>query len=130
MSPGDHQGNKRKRHLPVLEKKGADVSIKVVNTDQGLAQPVGQGLRKTQTDEQRAHETRPLGDADEVDVLQRRARLFQCCMYHGADVLNVTSTGEFRNDTPIGSVDSVLRGNDVGQNLVAADQDGGRCFIA
>ena len=130
MPPRDYQGNKGKRHRPILEENGADVSIEVVNTDQRPARAIGEGLRKTQSDKQCPHESWPLGDADKVDVPECRAGLFQRCIHHGADVLDVTSTGEFRNDAPIGSVDAVLRGNDVGKNLIAVRQDGGRRFVA
>ena len=79
-----------------------------MHADQRLAQAVGQGFRKAQTNQKRADESRTLRDANEVQVAQRDASLLQRGFNHGPDVFRMTAAGQFRNHAPIGRVDAVL----------------------
>ena len=56
------------RQRAVLDQVDGDVSGQVVDPVQRLVQREGQGLGGRQTDDQRAHQTRPGGDGDAVDL--------------------------------------------------------------
>ena len=130
MAARDHEGEKGVVGRVSLQERGVDVTFEMIDAAEGSAVHPGERLGGLHADEERAHEPRPLGHRDAVEVTEGHARLGEGLADHGHDHLEVSARGELRHHAAVGRVDVVLRGDDAPQHLALAVEDGGRRLVA
>jgi hypothetical protein len=116
--------------LPLFEQDGMDVTLKVIDGDEGLVDGKADGFRETQSDEEGAREPWTLGDGDGVYGFIRSVSLFQRRTNHRNTIAQMFARGEFGHNAFVGLVRGELRENDVGDDLFAGTNDGGGGFVA
>ena len=101
VTAGNDQSHERRFQLLMLDIVGADVSLNVVYSYQRLARRQGIGLGSGQTDEQSSYQTRTVGNADHVYIVQRDLCSFQSLIHHRVDIGQVVSRCDLRHDAAV-----------------------------
>ena len=98
------------------------MALEVVDGRERQAAGRGDRLRRRDADEQRADEARPLRDADERDVAERRAGPAQRVVERRVGELEVMARRDLRHDAAVRVVDA-LRRDDVREHVAVAADD-------
>lgn len=109
---------------------GRDVRTEMMHRHQGLVCRQGQPLGEIHPDQQRADESRRVGDRHGVDIRESRSRLVQRLANHPADGLRVAAAGDFRHHPAIQLMFLHLGGDDVGQHRPSVHHHRRRRFVA
>ena len=116
VAAGNDQGQRsaipQLEHLAVRQQNGVDVTLKVVDGDERLAQGKGERLGIGDSNQQCARQAGAFCDRDCVQVGEADAGFVQCRTDHGNDIAQVFAGGEFRNHPPIRRMNRDLRGHD------------------
>ena len=78
-----------------VDEVGENVSVQVVDFDEGDAECGSQSLGKAHADEKAAHQTGAEGDGHGGEIALLHAGLFQCSVHDRNDVLLVGAAGQF-----------------------------------
>ena len=100
------------RRLEATEEVRRDVPLQMIDRRERQLAGRGQGLSGGEPDQQRSHEPRTLGRGDQLDLLERHARLAQRLLDDEVDQLEVLARGDLRDDSAEAIVHS-LRGDHV-----------------
>ena len=82
-----------------------DVTLKMIDGDQRLAQGEGQRLGVGHTDQQCSRQAGAFGDRDGIEIGEADAGFGQRGADDGNDVAQMLAGGEFRNHAAVRSVD-------------------------
>ncbi len=133
VATGNHQGQGScmaiVEHFLLRQQNGVNVTLKVVDGDERLAQGEGQRLGVRDAHQQCARQARALGNCDSFKVSEADAGFVQRRADHGYDVAQMFARGEFRNHTAIGRMDGDLRGHNARQDAAPALHHRGRSLI-
>ena len=117
MTAGNHERHQRENGRLFAQQSGGDVPFQVIHADQGFARDVGQRLGDADAHQQGAHQSRPVGDGDAVDFIQRRSGLGQRAADQGKYFVEVQSRGDLGDNSAITGVVLHLRPNLGGENF-------------
>jgi hypothetical protein len=128
MPAGNQESHEGRLRIGVLEGRGEEVPLHVMNGNEGLVQGVGHRLGPGDAHQQCPDEAGPAGDRHGVQVLQLPARLPQSLVH---DLLQLPEMGPGRQLRDHASIDrmDILRQNDVPQNRPLPIQERRRGFI-
>src|SRR5215469_74136 len=112
--PARHDQREKRERNPLLDERGQDVPLDMVDTDHRLARRLHQALRAHQADQQRADEARPAGHGDTIDVAEGAPGGFYRALNQGHDRDDVIARRELGHDSTVGAVDVVLVGDAAG----------------
>ena len=129
VAAGDNEAGKGRFQRRLRDIVGADMSLDVVDTDQGDPGRKAQSLGGGDTDQEGADQAGPVGDGDGVHLLQLFPSLLQGLADHLRDALGVFSGGDLGHHAPVEGVDIDLGGDHIGQDRAAVDNDGGGCLV-
>ena len=116
--------------VALFEPRGVGVPLEVVDAYEGQAFGVGDGLGRVHAHHQRPGESRPMGYAHRVEVVERDVRVRQRPLDDGDDLEQVLAGGDLRHDAAVAGVDVYLRGDGVGEDARAVGHDGRRRLVA
>ncbi len=102
----------------------------MIDAQQRLIRRQRQALGVIDADQQRTDQTRSARHGDGVKLRRGHAGVVQRLIDDVADRLDVGARGEFREDAAVFGVQVDLRGDDVGDNRLAVDHDGGGGLVA
>src|SRR3990172_3794502 len=126
----DHEGQKGIGGAGLLEKRGENVALEMVDADQREPPDVGEGLRHRAADEERPDEARPLGHRDGLQIGEGDPGVTERLLDDRDDDLEVAPRRQLGHHAAVGRVDLVLGGHDGGQDLRAVRQDRRRRLVA
>ena len=106
-----------------------DVAFEVVDTDERKVGAEGQGLGEGDADQQSSGEAWAFGDGDGFEIAVADTGLVHGFADDGEDGAEVFAGGQFGDDAAVVGMDE-LRGDDVGECVAAAADDGCRGFVA
>src|SRR5262245_1771390 len=113
-----------------LKVQRGDVTVEMVDRDDGEPLRPRQRLRGRQPDEQRADQARAGGDRDAVDVVEGHVRLLLGLAEHREHELEMPARGHLGHDAPESGVEVRLRGDDIRPDVpLLGDERSGR-FVA
>src|SRR5689334_20022799 len=96
-----------------------DVSFEVIDRDQRLFQRKSECLGIAYADQQCSRESRPLSYGESVNGFVTLSGLRQSLPYYGHDRAQMLTRRQLGNHTSIGLVSCDLRGNNIGDDLLA-----------
>ena len=97
VAPRDEQRHEWRLELGVLDQGGEEVTLEMVDADQGAVARVGERLGVHHADEQRAHETWSRRDRDGVHGVPPHTRLNEGALHHGRERGEVRAARELRH---------------------------------
>ncbi len=112
-----------------LDPRGIEVSLVVMDTEEGDIQGEGQRLSAFESDQQGGGKARSLSRGDRVQCLRLDTCFLAGRFDGGEEVFEVFPCGQFRHDTAVFGVDLKLCGDAV-RHQAAVDDDGRAGFIA
>ena len=134
------QQARHERRLEVgrLKEVGEEMPLEVVHAHEGLVGRPGKALGKCHAHDERAHETRALRDGNGGQVVrgqhgaqaERLARLLHGLQVDAHNGLGVLARGNLGHDAAEAGVEVNLSGNDVGDDLARAVDDGHGRLVA
>ena len=130
MAAGSNQGDIGKCRLLLFQKRGEEMADNMIDPHIGEAFHRGYGLGKGKTDEQRANQTRALGDGQTVQIVQADACQAQGRFYHRIDVFQMLPGGKLRNHAAVWAVYGHLGVDDIAQQSIAIAENRRGCFVA
>src|SRR5450759_2089387 len=104
----DQQRCERRNGIAVLERRRKEVSFHVMNSEQRNSARECELRAGTDSDQQRPHESRSVGDGDRVEIIELRPRFRECALDHRHDAGEMRARCDFRNYSAEHAVD-VLR---------------------
>ena len=119
MAPGDEERDERKPGTRLGEKRRQEVSLEVVDADHGTPEREADPCRDRRSHQERAGESRPLGEGDEIDVLEAAPRALKGRGRQGQKTPHVVAGGELGNDSAVLRVQLDLRMQLVGEEPLA-----------
>ncbi len=135
MAAGDYQGQKGEFHRSFGAFAGfhqdcVDVAFQVVDGDEGFVEAEGEGLGVGDADEQGPGEAGAGGDGDGVEVGEGEVGAGEGFADDEDDVAEMLAGGEFGDNSAVVGVELHLGGDDVGEGVGAAADDGGGGLVA
>ena len=130
MSAGYHQAHKGRLQIKIFDIIGGNVAFNVVYAHQGQLFRVADSLGLGHSHQKRTYQTRAVGDADSVQIVQGHICCSQGFLNNLIDALNVLAGRDFRNYTAVESMQINLGGNNVGEHFPAIFYHGSRCLVA
>ncbi len=106
------------------------MAFQMVDADQRFLQGVGESLGIAQAHQQRARQTRALGDGEGVDGLVGAACIFEGFANDRNDGAQMLARSQLRHHAAVGLVGGDLRVDDVRDQLFAGAHDGRRRLVA
>ena len=105
------------------------MALEVVHADERLLVHPRERLGHGAANQERAHQSRPLGHGDAVETGQRHASVAEGLGNDRGDDLEVPARGQLGNHAAVGRVNGVLRGHDARNNTAAVGEDRGRPLV-
>jgi hypothetical protein len=134
VTAGDDEGQggelERRGSGVGCEQRGVDVTLEVVDGDEGLVEGEGHGFGAADADEQGAGESGTFCNCDCVNLIERDAGFGERPANDGDDVADVFARGDLGDDSSIEGMLGDLGGDDVGEDFAAGADDGGCGFVA
>ena len=109
--------------------RGQSVAFQMVDRDQRLARCHSQRLGTDQPDHDPADQAGASGGRNRIDIGKRHARIGQSCLNQRRHSLRMGARGDFRDDSAIGPVRIVLRGDTLRDDAPFAVHQRGCRFI-
>ena len=109
---------------------GVDVSLQVIDGDEGELVDIGERLGSGDADEERPHQPRPMSDGNPVHRLPLNSRFPHRLLNSRTDQLEVLPRCYFRDNSPELGVNVDLGADDIGQHPPAVLNDGNGSLIA
>ncbi len=125
----DHQSQRWKSHLRVLQEHGMDVPLDVVDCDERDACSETDRLSVRHSDQQRSDQPRPCSDCDSIEGREVHPRLIERFSNNGHHRSKMLPRGELRNNPSVPGVDE-LRSHHVGADHRPVLNNGRCCFVA
>jgi hypothetical protein len=113
-----------------LKKCGMNVAFQMIDRQQGLSKRFGERFPVSDSDEERAHESGSLGNADGVHFIEAQPGVGQGFTHHGNDLAQMLARSELGNHTTVSAVNIDLRSHHARKNAAAIDDDGSSGFVA
>ncbi len=113
-------GSRRRILARIEQPAGLDVTLEVIDPDQGRGVDVGQRLGEVDPHQERAGQARTVGHRDGVDVAPVRPGVVEGGVEDGHDPAQVSPRGHLGHDPAGRGVEGDLAGDDVGVDPAAA----------
>jgi len=113
-----------------LKENGVNVAFQVIHCYEWLIERKSKHFSVREPDKKRADQSRPLRDANRIDVLEPHLRLLNRFAHNRRDLPQVFARGQLRHDPAVFAVNINLRRNDAGQDFYAVGDNRRRRFIA
>lgn len=104
------------------------MSLQVINADEGHFQRPGQRLCGGYANQERPHQTGPIGNGDLIDIRQFQPGLLYRLIHHRQDIQNMIPGSYLRHHAAKLTVNGHLSGYYVCQQLSSAPEDS-RCRL-